>query len=58
MNQQLKRALLTRGYRTNKVLGAESELYDIYEIKTGQLVASLPELKAWQWLAGEEETQP
>ena len=29
MNQQLKRALLTHGYRANTVKGAECELYDI-----------------------------
>lgn len=58
MNQQLKRALLTHGYRTNTVKGAEHELYDIYSIKTGKLVASLGEAKAWAFVAGQEDTQP
>lgn len=47
----LKRTLLTHGYRATIQPRLAEDIYDIYRIKDGRLVASMGESKVLTWLA-------
>jgi len=52
----LEKALNKAGYRSKQQPKTGGN-FDIYEKKTGGLVASLSESGAWEWLVEMEETQ-
>lgn len=54
MTTDLKRALLTIGCYAKTITCPRGILYDIYSFKTKQLVASLSEPKAWDWIERQE----
>jgi hypothetical protein len=53
MSAAIKRTLLTHGFRAQLLRRKDGDIYDIYRIATGQLVASMRESKVLDWLAEE-----